>query len=129
VTIKSADITKVRYSRGVNVRYTVLGKEMTVTPTVSGTNPVFNHSAIFKFDKVPHGSFAQSIQHLKLLTGSQVGQELLDWFETGCLSLLVYAAQEDPKPSACRPTLTTKQLMPSAEEKRNAARATSAKYE
>jgi hypothetical protein len=36
----------------VNVRYTVLGKGMTVTPTVSGTNPVFNHSAIFKFDKV-----------------------------------------------------------------------------
>ncbi len=41
----------------------------------------------------------------------------------------MYAAQEDPKPSACRPTLTTKQLMPSAEEKRNAARATSVKYD
>ena len=62
MTIKSADITKVRFSRGVNVRYTVLGKEMTVTPTVSGTNPVFNHSAIFKFDKVSHTSFLNQVQ-------------------------------------------------------------------
>jgi hypothetical protein len=39
----------------------------------------------------------------------------------------VYAAQEDTKPDVRTAALTTKQLLPSAEEKRNAARATSAK--
>jgi hypothetical protein len=39
-----------------------------------------------------------------------VTPELLDWFESGFLTLMVYAAQEDVKPDPMLVKLNTKEL-------------------
>jgi hypothetical protein len=77
VVIESLDVNKASYSKGLHCEYFGPdGQTAVKTQTISGaTNPVFNHSHVF------------SIPKLK--------PEDLEWFETGCLSIRVYAAQED----------------------------------
>ena len=91
ITIKSVDVNKLRFSKGMKVSYTPFKQEQaTVTPMLQGTTPQFNHSAVFYFDKVT--------------------AELLDWFDSGCLTLKVEAAQEDTKVDPKLVHMNTKEL-------------------
>lgn len=107
VTIKSAEINKLRFSKGVRVQYTPFKKDTVCTPKVVGSSPVFNHSTVFSYDKVT--------------------PELIEWFETGCLSLLVYASQIDTKPDPKLANFTTSDLRPTEDDERTSARVTTKK--
>ena len=53
ITVKSADITKLRFTKGIKVQYQPHKQpNATVTPFVSGATPAFNHSQVFYYDKV-----------------------------------------------------------------------------
>lgn len=91
VTIKSAEISKLRFSKGIQIQYTPYKQTApTITGIATGTSPKFNHSTTFYFEKVT--------------------PELIEWFENGCLNLLVYGVQEDTKADVKVAKLTTKEL-------------------
>ncbi|KAK3605709.1 hypothetical protein CHS0354_013504 [Potamilus streckersoni] len=92
VDVKSAEISKSRYSKGIKVRYRVFDeKDYTETPLIKGTlQPVFKHSRIVTFSKIK--------------------KEHLEFFESGCITFLVYGMQEDTVPDQKLLKLTTKEL-------------------
>jgi hypothetical protein len=55
-------------------------------------------------------------------THFQVTPDLIEWFENGCLSILVHAVQEDTKPDAKLAKLTTKELRVFEEHAENQTR-------
>lgn len=74
VTILSAEIHKMRFCNGVRVQYCPIKQTRpTTTPAVMGTSPVFNHSCVFFFEKMT--------------------PELIEWLETGYLTVMAYATQ------------------------------------
>ncbi|KAL3859056.1 hypothetical protein ACJMK2_009292 [Sinanodonta woodiana] len=92
VDVKSAEINKSRYSKGIKVRYRVYDeKDYTETPLIKGTlQPAFKHSRIVTFSKIK--------------------KEHLDFFESGCITFLVYGVQEDTVPDQKLLKLTTREL-------------------
>jgi hypothetical protein len=53
VTLKGAEISKLKYTKGIKVQYTPYKQtKATITPVVTGASPVFNHSTVFYYDKV-----------------------------------------------------------------------------
>jgi len=81
VTIRSAEINNERYNKGVQVKYCVRGEEeQTETSMVhqGGSMPQFNHSRIISL--------------------SCVIEEHLEYFDTGCITFLVYGRQVDLPP-------------------------------
>ncbi|KAK2149668.1 hypothetical protein LSH36_442g01044 [Paralvinella palmiformis] len=92
VTIKSAGVNNVRYSRGLYVKYRVYDDHSyIVTGTITGTlTPEFNHSKVIAF--------------------KEVTQHHLDFFETGCITFLLYGIQEDTSQDHRLVKMTTKEL-------------------
>ncbi|XP_041375232.1 LOW QUALITY PROTEIN: kinesin-like protein KIF28P [Gigantopelta aegis] len=92
ITIRSADVHKVRFSKGLKVKYRVYKEDqLTETKLVTGTmTPEFNHSRVIAFSKVT--------------------QEHLEWFETGSITFLMYAKQEDSDGDPKLQKLTTREL-------------------
>ena len=90
--MRSADIHKARFSKGVMVKYKVSivnDQEYTETKLVVGTlTPEFNHTRIVGIDKIK--------------------QEHLDFFDTGCITFCVYGKQEDIEGDPRLAKLTTK---------------------
>ena len=81
VTVRSAEINNARYDKGVQVMYCVRGDdEQTATPMVvkGGRTPQFSHSRVVSL--------------------SCVVEEHLDYFETGCITFLIYGRQADSPP-------------------------------
>ena len=108
VTIKNADITKLKFTRGTRVQFQPFKQtQATVTSYVSGAMPVFDHSSVFYYEKVANMAFSW---RLALLVVMQVTPELIEWLQNGFLTLMVFAKQEDGKPDAKLINLSTKEL-------------------
>ncbi|GFO20644.1 kinesin-like protein, partial [Plakobranchus ocellatus] len=92
IEVKSAEIHKPRFSKGIKVKYRLLtDKDFTETNQVVGTlSPDFNHSRVV------------SIPKLK--------QQHLDFFEHNSITFLVYGKQEDTAGDPKLAKLTTKEL-------------------
>ena len=90
MSIRSAEITKVRFSKGITIKYRVYKDEkFTQTKMVKGSlSPEFNHSEVFSFPCV--------------------SQEHLEFFESGCITFLVYGVQEDQVSDPKLHKMTTK---------------------
>ena len=75
--VRSAEIDKTRYSRGIRCAYTVRGEPNPVeTPVVKDTLcPEFKHSHLVKINSVD--------------------ADLLEYFNSGCITFSLYGRQED----------------------------------
>ena len=82
VNVRSAEIYKTRFSKGIKVKYRVYkDKDLTETPLVKNTlMPQFKHSKVFTFSKIT--------------------EEHLQFFESGCITFLIYGTQEDAIPDS-----------------------------
>ena len=92
VTIRNAIVHDARFNKGLYIKYKPFKEtEFTSTSVVKATlEPEFNHSQVFHFDEVK--------------------QELLDWFDSGCISFQLFGRQEDSDPDSTRTRMTTKVL-------------------
>ncbi|PVD20791.1 hypothetical protein C0Q70_18952 [Pomacea canaliculata] len=94
IYVRSAEIHKSRFCKGVLVKYKVSivqDIEFTETKLITGTlSPEFNHSRIISIPKI--------------------GQEHLDFFDIGCITFCVYGKQEDTEGDPKLVKLTTKEL-------------------
>ncbi|KAK2181347.1 hypothetical protein NP493_403g07034 [Ridgeia piscesae] len=92
VSIRSAEIFKARFSLGLHIKYRVYkDQEYTQTKMIKGTlTPEFNHSKVFSFPSIE--------------------QEHLDFFESGCITFLVYGVQEDKMADSKLSKMTTREL-------------------
>ncbi|XP_031552052.1 kinesin-like protein KIF28P [Actinia tenebrosa] len=92
VTIRTGEIHKSRFSKGIYVKYkTKADEEYTVTDTkVNTLSPEFNNTKIFSIPKVT--------------------QETLEWFDSGCITFLMYGRQEDSVADPKLSKMTTKEL-------------------
>jgi len=90
VSIRSAEIFKARFSLGLHIKYRVYkDQEYTQTKMIKGTlTPEFNHSKVFSFPCIE--------------------QEHLDFFESGCITFLVYGVQEDKMADSKLSKMTTR---------------------
>ena len=93
VIVRSAEIYKKRFSKGIKVKYRVYkDKELTETPLVKNTlTPQFKHSKVFTFSKIK--------------------EEHLQFFESGCITFLIYGTQEDAIPDSKLLKYTTRVCM------------------
>lgn len=92
VTVQSAEIYKTRFSKGIQVKYRVYKDEkLTETPLMKNTlKPNIKHSKIFTFKKIT--------------------KEHLEFFESGCITFLVYGTQEDTTPDPKLLKYSTREL-------------------
>ncbi|KAK3716103.1 hypothetical protein QZH41_019651 [Actinostola sp. cb2023] len=92
VTLRTGEIHKSRFSKGIYVKYKTQNDEtFTMTETkVNTLSPEFNHTKIFSIPKVT--------------------QETLDWFDSGCITFLMYGRQEDTLADPKLAKMTTKEL-------------------
>lgn len=92
VTLKSAEVNNVRYSKGLYIKYRVYtDQNYIVTETITDTlTPKFNHT--------------------KLITFKEITQQHLDFFESGCITFLLYGLQEDTSQDHRLVKMTTKEL-------------------
>lgn len=92
VTIRNAIVHDARFNKGLYIKYMPFKEtEFTSTSVVKGTlEPEFNHSQVFHFEEVK--------------------QELLDWFDGGCIAFQLFGRQEDSDPDSTRTRMTTKEL-------------------
>ncbi|XP_070576240.1 kinesin-like protein KIF28 isoform X2 [Ptychodera flava] len=92
VTVRNCDVNKARYSKGLFVKYRVFNEaEYTQTPTLKGSlSPEWNHSRIVSFPSVT--------------------KEHLDYFDSGCITFLLYGVQEDVVPDSKLVKMSTKEL-------------------
>ena len=88
--VRSGEVYKSRFSKGLKVRYRVYNDpNYAETDLLIGTlSPEFDHSKVFAFPSVT--------------------QDLLDFFNSGCITFLLYGKQEDAMPEASRAKMTTK---------------------
>lgn len=95
VTIRNANVHDSRFNKGLYIKYKSFQEtEFTTTKTVKDTlSPEFdeNDSKVFHFDVVK--------------------QELLDWFDSGCITFQLMGRQEDSDPDSSRKRMTTKVSM------------------
>ena len=90
VHIRSAEVNKARFAKGVKLKYRVFNDDDFVeTNTMKGTlSPEFNHSKIFSYEKITN--------------------EHLEFFESGCITFLLYGLQEDTLADNRMVKMTTK---------------------
>ena len=90
MTIRNGEVHKSRFSKGIYVKYrTKAEEEYTVTDTkVNTLSPEFNCTKIFSIPKVT--------------------QETLEWFDSGCITFLMYGRQEDAVADPRLTKMTTK---------------------
>jgi len=92
VLVRHAEVNRTCYSHGIYVKYQTYGeKEMTETPTVLKTlSPEYNHSKVFSIPAI--------------------GEEHLEWFDSGCLTFYVYGKQVEGNNDPSLAKMTTKEL-------------------
>nr|XP_054748335.1 kinesin-like protein KIF28 isoform X2 [Lytechinus pictus] len=92
VTIRSGEINKSRFSRGLHVTYRFMDDpDLTVTPVIKDTlSPEWKHSRVISI--------------------ASVDQKHLDFFDSGLISFQVYGKQVDSDPDPNLTKLTTKEL-------------------
>lgn len=94
VSIRNANVHDSRFNKGLYIRYKPFKEtEFTTTKTVKDTlSPEFDEkdSKVFGFDNVK--------------------QDLLDWFDSGCITFQLMGRQEDSDPDSSRKRMTTKEL-------------------
>ena len=90
MTVRTADVHNSRFSKGLFVQYkTFDDAEYTKSPVIKDSlSPEFNHSSTFSFPVIR--------------------DEHLDWFENGCITLMLYAIQEDSLADSRLSKMTTK---------------------
>ena len=92
VSIRNANVHDCRFNKGLYIKYKPFKEtEFTTTKTVKDTlSPEFDEkdSKVFGFDSVK--------------------QELLDWFDSGCITFQLMGRQEDSDPDSSRKRMTTK---------------------
>ena len=92
VSIRNANVHDSRFNKGLYIKYKPFREtEFTTTKTVKDTlSPEFDEkdSKVFGFDSVK--------------------QELLDWFDSGCITFQLMGRQEDSDPESSRKRMTTK---------------------
>lgn len=92
VTIRNANVYDSRFNKGLYIKYKPFKEtEYTTTKTVKDTlSPEFDEkdSKVFHFDVVK--------------------QDLLEWFDSGCITFQLMGRQEDSDPDATRTRMTTK---------------------
>lgn len=90
VSIRSADIKKARFSKGIQIKYRVYKNEkMTETKMIKGTlSPEFKHSEVFSFPSVT--------------------EDHLEFFENQCITFSVFGIQEDQVSDPKLNKMTTK---------------------
>lgn len=92
VTIRNANVHDGRFNKGLYLRYRPFKEtEYSTTKTVKETlSPEFDEkdSKVFHFDAVK--------------------QDLLDWFDSGCITFQLMGRQEDSDPDITRTRMTTK---------------------
>ena len=91
VTVRSADIQNQRYGKGIQVKYSVRGDD---TPTET--------AMVVKGGRTPQFS------HSRVVTLSCVVEEHLEYFDTGCVTFLVYGRQVDLAPDKRLQKMTTR---------------------
>ena len=104
VSIRNANVYDSRFNKGLYIKYKPYQEtEFTTTKTVKDTlSPDFDakDAKVFHYDVVK--------------------QELLDWFDSGCITFQLMGRQEDSDPDATRTRMTTKvtwvTLPPEAEQ-------------
>ncbi|ELT99958.1 hypothetical protein CAPTEDRAFT_223727 [Capitella teleta] len=92
VSIRSAEIKKARFSKGIQIKYRVYTNEkITETKMIKGNlSPKFNHSEIFTF--------------------SSVTEDHLLFFDNQCITFSVYGVQEDSVADPKLNKMSTKEL-------------------
>ncbi|XP_066289623.1 kinesin-like protein KIF28 isoform X6 [Branchiostoma lanceolatum] len=92
VTIKSAEVNKAKYSKGLHVRYKVYQDEdFTSTPVIKATlSPEFKHH--------------------RIITYPAVNEDQLGYFEQGCITFQLFGVQEDSVNDNRLMKMTTKEL-------------------
>ncbi|XP_046842712.1 kinesin-like protein KIF28P [Xenia sp. Carnegie-2017] len=93
VTIRTAEVRNSRFSKGLYVKYKTFDQteEFTKSPVVKDSlSPEFNHSTIFSFPAIR--------------------DEHLEWFENGCITLMLYAIQKESLADSRLSKMTTKEL-------------------
>lgn len=92
VSIRNANVHDSRFNKGLYIKYKSFQEtEFTTTKTVKDTlSPEFDEkdSKVFHFDVVK--------------------QDLLDWFDSGCITFQLMGRQEDSDPDSSRKRMTTK---------------------
>ncbi|XP_076448715.1 kinesin-like protein KIF28 isoform X2 [Babylonia areolata] len=94
VSVRSAQIHKARYSRGVAVKYKV--------PAVGDRDWTQTRQVV--------GTLAPGFQHTRIVDIPRVGPEHLSFFDQGCITFCVYGRQEDSDGDPRLAKLTTKEL-------------------
>ncbi|XP_078606813.1 kinesin-like protein KIF28 isoform X8 [Branchiostoma floridae x Branchiostoma japonicum] len=92
VTIKSAEVNKAKYSKGLHVKYKVYqDDDFTSTPVIKATlSPEFKHH--------------------RIITYPAVNEDQLGYFEHGCITFQLYGVQEDSVNDNRLMKMTTKEL-------------------
>jgi pSer/pThr/pTyr-binding forkhead associated (FHA) protein len=92
VQVRSAEIDKARYSKGIRCSYIVKGESDPVeTPVMKDTlYPEFEHSHLIKI--------------------KSVDAEYLEYFNSGCITFSLYGRQEDALPDQRLAKMTTREL-------------------
>ena len=90
ITIRSADIHKARFSKGTKIKFRVYkDEEYSETKMMKGTlSPEFKFSKVFSFPAIT--------------------QEHIDFFDSGCITFLLYGLQEDTGTDSKMNKMTTK---------------------
>ena len=92
VSIRNANVHDSRFNKGLYIKYKSFQEtEFATTKTVKDTlSPEFDEkdSKVFHFDVVK--------------------QDLLDWFDSGCITFQLMGRQEDSDPDSSRKRMTTK---------------------
>ena len=92
VTIRNANVYDSRFNKGLYIKYKPFKEtEFTTTKTVKDTlSPEFDEkdAKVFHFEVVK--------------------QDLLEWFDSGCIIFQLMGRQEDSDPDATRTRMTTK---------------------
>nr|XP_006814113.1 PREDICTED: kinesin-like protein KIF28P-like [Saccoglossus kowalevskii] len=103
VNVKSCDVNKARYSKGLFVKYRVHDQDdYTQTKTLSGSlSPEWNHSKVVSFPSMT--------------------KDHLEYFDSGCITFLLYGVQEDTMPDSNLSKMSTKEIreMESIQSKAN----------
>ena len=88
--MRSAEIHKARFAKGTKIKFRVYKDEQYAeTKMVKGSlSPEYGFNKIFSFPEIK--------------------KEHLDFFDTGCITFLLYGLQEDGGPDSKKKNMTTK---------------------
>jgi len=90
VNLRSAELTDIRYNKGIYVKYTVMGDdEITESNIIVGT-------------------LTPKLKHRRVVAYSRVTTEHLEFFEMNCITFFIYGVQADGLPDKRYAKMTTR---------------------